>query len=131
MQITPNQGAGAGVDNDGPITCIQEIKDMLAEDRNEKVVMKKAVEEYLLKELRFRKDEIAEIGISELNRPKKIYSRTVHVTFKDIESATQIFRRSALVRNDELRVTNFIAPKYFAQYSALQLLSKHAREADL
>ena len=35
LQINPNQGAGGG-DNDGPITCIQEIKDMLAEDRNEK-----------------------------------------------------------------------------------------------
>ena len=47
-------------------------KQISAENQDEKVAMRKPVDEYLSKELGLRKDEIEEIGITELNRPKKI-----------------------------------------------------------
>ena len=77
----------------------------------------------------FRKEEIENLRIKETNRPRKLDTKTVYITLKDAESAIQLFR-SAAIRNNKLRISNYVAPQFFARYSALQLFTKQVRELD-
>ena len=90
---------------------------------------KLAAEEFLNKELGFRKEEITDMKIEEVNRPRKEDSNTVYITVKDAITS-QIFRTSATICNNDIRVSNFVATQFFARYSALQLYTKQAREQD-
>ena len=88
------------------------------------------VEEYLLKELAFKPEDIKDMDIRDVQRPRKQDSNTVYVTIKDAELVIQIFWRSAQIQNNNLRITNFVAPQFFERFSALQLKTKIAREQD-
>ena len=74
-----------------PIDPEDVSKHIDADDIDEKSAMMKAANEFLEKELAFRKEEIADMKISELNRPRKIGANTVYITLKDVHTAIQIF----------------------------------------
>ena len=47
--------------------------------------------------------------ISEVNRPRKINSNTAYIMLKDIDLATQIFRRSSVIRNDNVKKSMMVS----------------------
>ena len=49
---------------------------------------------------------------------------------EEVEFVSMVFGRAAMIRNDDLKVSNFVAPQFFERYSALQLFTKQAREQD-
>ena len=53
------------------------------------------------------------MGISEVNKSKKINGNTIYVKMKDSITVAQIFSRVATISNEELKITNFIAPQFF------------------
>ena len=57
--------------------------------------------------------------IGDIYKPRKEDPRAFYNTLKDMNSASQIFRRATIIRNENLRVSNFIAPQYFVRCSAI------------
>ena len=52
----------------------------------------------------------------------------MYITFKEEEPTTLLFKRASEIRNNEIRITNYIAPQFYERYSSLQMKCKEERK---
>ena len=84
--------------------------------------------EFLKDELGFRQDQIQDKNITTVTKTKKADGKTLYITLPDYTSVTQIFKRTALIKNENLKIFNYIAPHFHNRYNTLQPYCKKARE---
>ena len=65
-------------------------------------------------------DEIKEMGISAVKKSRKQDSNIIYITLKDTETASNIFKRTGILKNDNVHVTSFIPPQIFERFRSLQ-----------
>ena len=87
-------------------------------DTNTKTLINTATE-FLQYELGFRLEQIAEMQINKVTKTKKPDGKTLYITFPDYTSVTQIFKRTALIKNDNLKISNYVAPHFYNRYNTL------------
>lgn len=68
--------------------------------------------------------------ILKVTKTKKREGKILYVHFEHEDPLSMIFKRSAEIRNNDLKISNYIAPHFFARYNQLQLQCKEAREKD-
>ena len=98
-------------------------------DTKELTLMNTAIE-YLKDELGFRQDQVNEMNITRVTKTKKVDGKTLYITIPNHSTVTQIFKRTAIIKNDNLKISNYVAPHFFNRYSTLQSYCKVAREMD-
>ena len=59
---------------------------------------------------------------------KKADGKTLYLTMPQSTSVTQIFKHTATVKNNNLRVSDYVASQFYNRYNALQAYCKVARE---
>lgn len=80
--------------------------------------------------LKFSETEVDELGVSNIKKSKKIDSKIIFITVKDTLVASDIFKRTSLIKNEEVRVTQFIPPQIFERYKSLQYNCKLQRDSN-
>ena len=93
----------------------------------ETTLMNTAIE-FLSYELGFRREQIIDMDITRVTKTKKPDCKTLYLTLPHKTSVTQIFKRTATVKNNNLRVSNYVVPQFYNRYNALQAHCKVARE---
>ena len=78
----------------------------LEDDEEPSLVWLRAAEEFLHKELGFRLSQINEMGIEKVTRMRKKDGKTLYVHCKSDEIVTNIFKRSAEIKNNEPKISN-------------------------
>ena len=86
-------------------------KNMFEEEKVDNTVMIRTVEEYLHKELGFRLEQIVDFGVTIVKKSRK--EDTLYLHMKNEPGAFQIFRRAAIIANNDLKITNYGAPQLF------------------
>ena len=84
--------------------------------------------EFLCDELGFRKEQVTDMNIIRVTKTKKADGKTLYLTLPHSTSVTQIFKRTAIVQNNNLRISNYEAPQFYQRYTTLQAHCKVARE---
>ena len=98
-------------------------------DTKELTIMNTAIE-FLKDELGFRQDQIQEMNITRVTKTKKTDGKTLYITLPSHTSVTQIFKHTAVVKNPNLKISNYVAPHFYSRYNTLQTYCKTAREND-
>ena len=98
-------------------------------DTKEKTLINTATE-FLRDELGFRQDQIEEMNITKVTKTKKTDGKTLYITLPSHTSVTQIFKRTAIIKNNNLKISNYVAPHFYNRYNTLQSYCKTAREMD-
>ena len=98
-------------------------------DTKEQTLMNTAIE-FLKDELGFRQTQIEEMNITKVAKTKKADGKTLYITFPNPHPVTQIFKRTALIKNNNLKISNYVAPHFYNRYNTLQSNCKVAREID-
>ena len=96
-------------------------------DTEAQTLMNTAIE-YLKDELGFHKEQIEEMNITTVTKTKKTDGKTLYITFPNHSSVTQIFKCTALIRNNNLNISNYVAPHFYNRYNTLQSQCKLARD---
>ena len=86
--------------------------------------------EFLQYELGFRLEQIAEMQITKVTRTKKSDGKTLYITLKNHTHVAQIFKRIATLKNNNLKISNYVPPHFYNRYHTLQTHCKTAREMD-
>ena len=66
--------------------------------------------EFLCDELGFRKEQVVDMNIIRVKKTKKADGKTLYLTLPHSTSVKQIFKRKAIVQNNNFRVSNYVAP---------------------
>ena len=98
-------------------------------DTKAQTLMNTAIE-FLKDELGFRKEQIEEMNITTVTKTKKTDGKTLYITFPNHSSVTQIFKHTALIKNDNLKISNYVAPHFYNRYNTLQSYCKTGRDND-
>ena len=98
-------------------------------DTNIKTLVNTAIE-FLQHELGFRLEQIAEMQINKVTKTKKTDGKTLYITFQNHTHAAQIFKRVATLKNNNLKISNYVAPHFYNRYHTLQAQCKTARDND-
>ena len=56
--------------------------------------------------------------------------KTLYVTFNSDISASQIFKRNALIANENLKIFNYVPPHMYERFNTLSTYCKAARDLD-
>ena len=94
-------------------------------DTKEETLIKTATE-FLKDGLGFRKEQVEEMNITRVAKTKKTDGKTLYITFPNPHPVTQIFKRTALIKNNNLKISNYVAPHFFNRYNTLQSYCKVA-----
>ena len=70
------------------------------------------------------------MNITRVTKTKKTDGKTLYITLPSHTSVTQIFKRTAVVKNPNLKISNYVAPHFYSRYNTLQTYCKTAREND-
>ena len=89
----------------------------------------RVAEEFLEAKLAFKPEQIRDRKIKKVVKSKKEESKMMYVTFDGQEAVSQIFRRASDIRNNDIRVSNYVALQFYERYSSLQLKCKEVRKA--
>jgi len=100
----------------------------LDDEESDTTVLTRALEEFLIKELAFRDEQVFGLEITNVTKSKK--EKTVYVHMKSETSVSQVFKRAATIRKDDLRITNYVAPQIFDRYNTLHLYCKQQRTSN-
>ena len=68
------------------------------------------------------------MNITKVTKTKKTDGKTLYITFPNQSSVTQIFKHTALIKNDKLKISNYVAPYFYNRYNTLQAHCKQARD---
>ena len=68
------------------------------------------------------------MNITRVTKTKKTDGKTLYITLPSHSSVTQIFKCTAVVKNQNLKVSNYVAPHFYNRYNTLQAYCKTARE---
>ena len=98
-------------------------------DTNTKTLINTATE-FLQCELGFRLEQIAEMQIKKVTKTKKSDGKTLYITFQNHSHVAQIFKRTATLKNNNLKISNYVPPHCYNRYQTLQAHCKTAREID-
>ena len=98
-------------------------------DTKEQTLRNTAIE-FLKDDLGFCQAQIEEMNITRVTKTKKTDGKTLYITLPNHSSVTQIFKRTAIVKNDNLKISNYGAPHFYNIYNTLQAYCKTAREND-
>jgi len=98
-------------------------------DTKEQTLMNTAIE-FVKDELSFCQAQIEEMDITKVTKTNKTDGKTLYMTFPNHSSVTQIFKRTALIKNDNLKISNYVAPHFYNRYNTLQSYTKVVREND-
>ena len=107
----------------------QEDIDCNRSETNTKTLINTA-SEFLQYELGFRLEQIAEMQITKVTKTKKSDGKTLYVTLTNHTHVAQIFKRIATLKNNNLKVSNYVPPHLYNRYHTLQAQCKSAREMD-
>ena len=92
-------------------------------DTKELTLMNTAIE-YLKDELGFRQEQVNEMNITRVTKTKKVDGKTLYITFPNHSTVTQIFKRTAIIKNDNLKISIYVAPHFYNRYNTLQSYCK-------
>merc|ERR1711867_242566 len=98
-------------------------------DTNTKTLINTATE-FLQHELGFRLEQMAEMQINKVTKTKKSDGKTLYITLQNHTHVAQIFKRTAALKNNNLKISNYVPPHCFNRYHTLQAHCKNAREMD-
>ena len=98
-------------------------------DTSIKTLVNTAIE-FLQHELGFRLEQIAEMQINKVAKTKKADGKTLYITFQNQNHAAQLFKRVATLKNNNLKISNYVPPHFYDRYHTLQSYCKTAREND-
>merc|ERR1711867_170108 len=98
-------------------------------DTNTKTLINTATE-FLQHELGFRLEQIAEMQINKVTKTKKSDGKTLYITFPNHTHVAQIFKRVAALKNNNLKISNYVPPHCYNRYHTLQAQCKTASEND-
>ena len=90
---------------------------------------KMAVNEFLAEYLQLNEEERKDFEILETVIAKNDED-LIYVTFKEFESIREIRSRVAMIKNEEIKVRNFIPPQYWARYCFLSNYCSDERTKD-
>ena len=112
----------------GPIrrASIGYFHDIIADFEEAK---KMAVDEYLAEYLQLNEEERKYFDILETVIAKND-DELIYVTFKDFKSIKEIRTRVATIKNEEIKVRNFIPPQYWSRYRFLSNYCSEERMKD-
>ena len=93
-------------------------------DTNTKTLINTATE-FLQHELGFRLEQIAEMQISKVTKTKKCDGKTLYITLQNHTHVAQIFKRVAALKNNNLKISNYVPPHCYNRYHTLQAHCKN------
>ena len=96
-------------------------------DTKEQTLMNTAIE-FLKDELGFRQAQVEEMNITRVTKTKKVDGKTLYITFPNHSTVIQIFKHTAIIKNDNLKISNYVAPHFYNRYNTLQSYCKVARD---
>ena len=88
-----------------------------------------AIDKYLSEYLQLNEDERKHFVILETVIAKND-DELIYVTFKDFDSIKDIKSRVAEIKNEEIKIRNFIPPQYWARYKCLSNYCAEERSKD-
>ena len=91
---------------------------------------KKAAKEFLNLELKYSEEAVNSLNIITANSSKKEESNILYIEFEEEEATKATFRRAAMVKNDNIKLVNYIPPQGFERFAKLEELSSAARKED-
>ena len=68
--------------------------------------------------------------ITKVTKTKKSDGKTLYVTLTNHTHVAQIFKRIATLKNNNLKISNYVPPHLYNRYHTLQAQCKSAREMD-
>ena len=69
----------------------------------------------------FRQEQIEEMQITKVTKTKKSdEKKTLYITLPNYTSVSQIFKRTATLKNLNLKISNYVAPHFYNRYNTLQ-----------
>ena len=68
--------------------------------------------------------------ITKVTKTKKSDGKTLYVTLPNHTHVAQIFKRIATLKNNNLKISNYVPPHLYNRYHTLQAQCKSAREMD-
>ena len=75
--------------------------------------------DFLQYELKMTSEEINDLGVIKITRPKKDDTEKIYIYFQDQNSAHYLFRKGAKVSNEEIKISLFIPPKLYSRFNDL------------
>merc|ERR1711895_396065 len=84
-------------------------------DTSIKTLVNTAIE-FLQHELGFRLEQIAEMQINKVAKTRKSDGKTLYITFKNHTHAAQLFKRVATLKNNKLKISNYVPPHFYDIY---------------
>ena len=70
------------------------------------------------------------MNITRVTKTEKTDGKTLYITLPSHTSVIQIFKHTAVVKNPNLKISNYVAPHFYSRYNTLQTYCKTAREND-
>ena len=89
-------------------------------NNKDEVIMVAAID-FLCDELKMSSDEINDLGITKVTRPKKEDTDHFHIYFSDQTSSQYTFKKTVKVSNPDIKVSSFVPPPNFTLGSLIYL----------
>ena len=81
-------------------------------------------------ELKMTSEEINDLGVTKITRPKKDNTEKIYIHCQDQNSAHYIFRKGARVSNEDIKISPFIPPQLYNRFNDLSKNTFMARKQD-
>ena len=81
------------------------------------------IDHFLKLKLKLNDEEIKELGIVNITRPKKEDCDRLYLYMKFDEGPRYIFRKSAQVKNADIKISPYIPPQIYKRFSELSPLN--------
>ena len=78
----------------------------------------------------FSQEQIEEMQITKVTKTKESDVKTLYITVSNYTSVSRIFKQTAMLKNPNLKISNYVAPHFYDIYNTLQSYCKTAREMD-
>ena len=75
--------------------------------------------DFLQYELKITSEEINDLGVTKITRPKKDNTEKNHIYCQDQNSAHYLFRKGARVSNEDIKISPFIPPQLYIIFNDL------------
>ena len=107
-----------------PVDNDELARNTLEEDEDHKLIYRRTAEEFINKELGFRLQQINDMKIVKVFKGRKEDSNILYVPFEEQDPATQIFRRSNTIMNNDIRILNYIPPQFYERFNTWLFIAR-------
>ena len=105
-----------------PITD-EDLDEYLEKGMNKHEALEEAAADFLKFELKIDSDEMEDLAINKVTRPGKEDTDRIYIHFSSEDSAKYIFRKTSQVKNENIKISQFIPPQLFKRNNELSRLT--------